>query len=121
MSAAGQEQWQPLLRPSLLETLWQKLVCLWQSLGFIPAAASATTQPSFANYVQSGSYPDQHGKQPQEYCNILMSKPICHPVGGAWSHTEAFPCLVLGLAMLASGTCGFAATTASSMTGHEKA
>lgn len=60
--AAGQEQWQPLLRPSFLETLWQKLVCLWQNLGFLPEAASAAAQASFANYIQSGSYPDHRGK-----------------------------------------------------------
>lgn len=69
--AVGQEQWQPLLRPSFLETLWQKLLCLWRSLGFLPEAASFTAQPSFSNYVQSGSYPDSRGKQPKGRFHML--------------------------------------------------
>lgn len=61
MIAAGGEQWQPLLRPSLLETQWQKLDCLWQSLGFLPEAASADKLAAFADYVESGSYPSHSG------------------------------------------------------------
>ena len=54
---AGEEDWQPLLRPEFLETVWQKLVGLWQELGFQPAEGSANPSPAVAQYVQSGVYP----------------------------------------------------------------
>ena len=58
---AGEGHWQPLLRPSFLEGLWQKLAQLWQELGFTPDATSAAGQSALANYAQSGAYPNlQH-------------------------------------------------------------
>lgn len=58
--SAGKEAWQPLLKAGFLESLWQKLVRLWQDLGFQPAGGPAPDHaPSAAlvQYVQSGSYP----------------------------------------------------------------
>ena len=55
---AGEDDWQPLLRPGFLETLWQKLLGLWQELGFQPAQGPANPSPAVAQYVQSGRYPN---------------------------------------------------------------
>ncbi|KAL0039031.1 hypothetical protein WJX77_005730 [Trebouxia sp. C0004] len=55
-SSSGEEDWQPLLRPSFLEALWQKLANLWQELGFQPEEGSTHPGTALLQYAQSGSY-----------------------------------------------------------------
>lgn len=78
LASAGEEDWQPLLRPSFLESLWQKLAQLWQELGFTPDALSAASQSSLANYVQSGAYPtSQHPSSGKHHCTSCTLYPWC--------------------------------------------
>lgn len=50
-----QETWQPLIRPAYLEVLWQKLLTLWDELGFVPKDSAANG--ALQQYVKSGQYP----------------------------------------------------------------
>jgi len=58
-ATAGEEEWQPLLRPSFLEALWQKLADLWQELGFQPNEGSTHPGTALLQYAQNGFYAQQ--------------------------------------------------------------
>lgn len=75
---AGEEEWQPLLRPSFLETLWQKLAGLWQELGFQPEEGSASPSQALVTYAQSGSYTQSDSRNSGQSIQLTM----CHEVLG---------------------------------------
>ena len=77
-ATAGEEEWQPLLRPSFLEALWQKLADLWQELGFQPEEGSTHPGTALLQYAQDGSYAQQpltnsgqHTDQTTGWCFLL--------------------------------------------------
>lgn len=79
-TTAGEEEWQPLLRPSFLEALWQKLADLWQELGFQPGEGFTYPGTALLQYAQDGAYAQQpltksgqHSDQTPALCSLLPS------------------------------------------------
>jgi len=77
-ATVGEEEWQPLLRPSFLEALWQKLADLWQELGFQPEEGSTHPGTALLQYAQNGFYAQQpltnsgqHSDQKPGLCSLL--------------------------------------------------